>query len=496
MMSSYVTVDLGATSGRVVVGRLERGQLDVAEVHRFPNEPVGSGREQHWDAEELFAQTVIGLQRAAAQVDGAAGGIGVTAWGVDVGLVDNDNKLLAPIQHYRAAGPEAAQPLLHRLGAEELFTRTGVLPQPINTVFRIRKIVESVGAAARSDDVRALLVPDLWCALMTGVRAAERSIASTTGLVSLRTGTWDMDLLDAVGVDASVFPPVVDNGLAVAGLREELAATIGARNQWPFVLVASHDTASAVSAISGRPNTAFVSSGTWSLVGVELAAAIVTSDALATGFTNEAGLGATTLFMRNLTGLWLLEQAMRQWQGQGKRVTIASLLHDAAAIGPLPAAFDVSSPELVSSEDVLRTVRMQCTSTDMAPPESPAEVTRCILQSLALTYRRTIDLCEQLTDQPVEEVHMIGGGSRNPLLRQFTADACGRRLRFGPVEATSLGSLAAQAIAVGDLSDEADAQAVLQRSSDAALLTPSSDQTVRRFWQQLDSIVPTPGSNG
>ena len=153
--------------------------------------------------------------------------------------------------------------------------------------------------------------------------------------------------------------------------------------------------------------------------------------------------------MRNLTGLWLLEQAMRQWQGQGKSVTIASLLQDAATVGPLQAAFDVSSPELVSSEDVLRTVRMQCMSTGMAPPETPAEVTRCILQSLALTYRRTIDLCEQLTDQRVEEIHMIGGGSLNPLLRQLTADACGRPLRFGPVEATSLGSLAAQAVAVG-----------------------------------------------
>jgi rhamnulokinase len=261
------------------------------------------------------------------------------------------------------------------------------------------------------------------------------------------------------------------------------------------VLVASHDTASAVAAISGRPRTAFVSSGTWSLVGVELAAPIVTSEALAAGFTNEAGLGSTTLFMRNLTGLWLLEQAMRQWLGQGKSVTIASLLQDAATVGPLRAAFDLSSPELVSSEDVLRTVRMQCASTDMAPPETPTDVTRCILQSLALTYRRTIDLCEQLTNEPVEEVHMIGGGSLNSLLRQLTADACGRPLRYGPVEATSLGSLAAQAVAVGNLSDEADAQTVLQRSSDAGLLTPSDDGSVRRFWEHLDSIVPTPGSN-
>src|SRR5512133_350508 len=492
MMSSYVTVDLGATSGRVVLGRLELGRLDVAEVHRFRNEPSGSGRKQHWNAEGLFAQTVIGLRRAAAELDGAAGSLGVTAWGVDVGLLDEDNKLVAPIQHYRAASPEAAQALLDRLGAEELFARTGVLPQQINTVFRIREILDS---AALSEGVRALLVADLWCALLTGVRTAERSIASTTGLVSLRTGTWDMGLLDAVGVGASLFPPVMDNGVVIAELDKELAAKVGARNQWPFVLVASHDTASAVAAISGRPNTAVVSSGTWSMVGVELAAPIVTSDALAAGFTNEAGRGATTLFMRNLTGLWLLEQAIAQWQGQGKSVPIESLLRDASILGPLPAAFDVSSPELVSSDDVLRTVRMQCASTDIAPPESPAEVTRCILQSLALTYRRTIDLCEQLTGKQVEEVHMIGGGSLNPLLRQLTADACGRALRFGPVEATSLGSLAAQAVALGDLSDEAEAQAVLQRSSDAGLLTPSNDQTVRRFWQHLDSIVPTPGSS-
>ena len=207
-----MTVDLGATSGRVVVGRLARGRLEVAEVHRFRNEPSGSGREQQWDAGELFAQTVIGLQRAAAQVDGAARSLGVTAWGVDVGLLDNDDKLLAPIQHYRAASPEAAQHLLHHLGAEDLFACTGVLPQQINTVFRIREIVDSVGAATKQEGVRALLIPDLWCALLTGVRTAERSIASTTGLVSLRTGTWDTGLLNAVGVDASVFPPVMDNG--------------------------------------------------------------------------------------------------------------------------------------------------------------------------------------------------------------------------------------------------------------------------------------------
>jgi len=236
MMSSYVTVDLGATSGRVLVGRLERDRLEIAEMHRFRNEPSGSGPEQHWDADWLFAQTVIGLQRAAAQLDGAASSMGVTAWGVDVGLIDNNNKLVAPIQHYRAADGQDARHLLHRLGAEDLFTRTGVLPQHINTVFRIGRILDSAGSAAKSQDVRALLVPDLWCALLTGARTAERSIASTTGLVSLRAGTWDTDLLNAVGVDASVFPPVMDNRVVVGELGKELAAKIGARDQWPFCI--------------------------------------------------------------------------------------------------------------------------------------------------------------------------------------------------------------------------------------------------------------------
>jgi rhamnulokinase len=488
-----VTVDLGGTSGRVVVGHLNDGRLKLAEVHRFPNESQGRGSERHWDAEGLFAQTITGLHIAATRWDQSAAGIGVTAWGVDIGLLDEDDKLLAPIQHYRAAAPEDMRSLLDLIEAEELFTRTGVLPQQINTVFRIRRIVESAHARATLDGVRALSVPDLWCAFMTGARTAERSIASTTGLVSLRSGSWDQGLLEATGIDTFLLPPVVDNGRVAGTLRKELAEKIGARGEWPFILVASHDTASAVAAISGRPRTAFVSSGTWSLVGVERSGPIVTTDAFRAGFTNEAGLGATTLFMRNLTGLWLLEQAVRQWQASGKQVTIASMLREAAATGPVQAAFDVTAPELVVSEDVLQAVRAQCASVGMAPPITPGEYTRCILQSLALTYRRTVNLCEQLTGEPVDTIHMIGGGSLNALLRQLTADACGRPLRFGPVEATSLGSLITQAMAIGALRDEAQAREVLRRSTDIGLVDPSSERE-RRFWQQLDSVVPTPGS--
>jgi rhamnulokinase len=490
---AYVAVDLGATSGRVVVGRLAEGRFHLTEVHRFANEPRGTERARVWDVEALFGETVMGLRRAAA-VDERIAGVGVTAWGVDVGLLDADDRLLAPVQHYRAANPDGGRPLLDRLGPQELYTRTGVLPQSINTAFRIREIVDSAGPSAAEDGVTALLVPDLWCALMTGARGAERSIASTTSLVSLRGGSWDTDLLAEVGVERSLFPPVVDNRQVAGPLRPDLAAGIGASEPWPFVRVASHDTASAVAAVSGSSRTAFLSSGTWSLLGVERQTPILSAEARASGFTNEAGLGTSTLFMRNLTGLWLLEQAVRQWREQGLTVTVPDLVDEATRVGPTTAAFEVTAPELVTTDDVLGAVRTLCSVAGMTAPSTPGEVARCILQSLALTYRRTIDLCEELTGEPVEAIRMIGGGSQNALLRRLTADACARPLRFGPVEGTSLGSVATQALTVGDLSDEQQAHEVLARSVTVGALDPSTADADRRYWHELDRIVPRPWS--
>ena len=286
------------------------------------------------------------------------------------------------MRHYRSADPDGARALLDRFGEQELYARTGVLPQAINTVFRLREIVDE---AAAGEGTTALLIPDLWCALLTGERGAERSIASTTGLVSLRTGDWDGEVLAAEGVSPALMPRLVDNRRVVGPLRPELAVRLETRVPWPFVRVASHDTASAVAAVGDAPRTAFVSSGTWSLVGVPLRAPITSPDALAAGFTNEAGLGGTTLFMRNLTGLWPLEQ--RPGRQQGTAVTLADLVSEATAIGPTRAAFDITAPGLVTTEDVLRTIRELCADAGQAAPSAPGEVTRCVVQSLALAYR-------------------------------------------------------------------------------------------------------------
>lgn len=493
-MGTYVAVDLGATSGRVVLGTLRDGRFDLHEVHRFPNEPLGSGRSRVWDVEELFAQTLVGLGHAARQAPGPVAGVGVTAWGVDAGVLGADGRLRGPVPHYRSAAPDGADDLLARLGGTDLYARTGVLPQPMNTVFRLRRLVDGASSGGPRDDVTVLLVPDLWCALLTGERGAERSIAGTTGLVSLGTGTWDTDLLAETGVDAAVLPPVCDNGQVVGTVGADVRARTGAGADWPFVRTASHDTASAVAAVSGRPGTAFLSAGTWSLVGVERHQPVVTPEALAAGFTNEAGWGRTSLFMRNLTGLWLVEQAVRQWRAQGLHVTVPELMELATEVGPVPAAVDVTATGLVHTDDVLGALRALCASAGMPVPSGPAEVTRCIAQSLALTYRRTLELCEALTGEPVEAVRMVGGGTRNALLRRLTADACARPLLVGPVEGTSLGSVATQALAVGELSDEAEMRAVLGRSVTVYRVDPSPDRIDRAFWQHLDSLVPTPWS--
>jgi rhamnulokinase len=497
---TYVAVDLGATSGRVMVGELRDGRIAVTEAHRFPNEPVGFGRQRHWDVDELFAQTLTGLRKAAALLPAdASTSVGVTAWGVDVGVLGADGSLLAPVQHYRAADPEGGRALLQRFGGEQLFRRTGVLPQRINTLFRLHDAVGAASASAGTgtlDGATALLVPDLWCALLTGERATERSIASTTGLLSVTTGDWDAELVRAIEVDDALLAGVVDNATVAGPLRGDGVVDIGAANPWRFVRVASHDTASAVAAISGRPRTAFLSSGTWSLVGVETTAPVTSTDALDAGFTNEAGLAGTTLSMRNLTGLWLVEEAIRAWRGQGLDVTIPALLDEARAVGPIIAAVDVGVPDLVSAGDVLGTVAGLCTGAGMAPPVTPGEVTRCLLQSLALSYRRTVELCQALTGEPVEMVHMTGGGARNALLRQLTADACDRPVLFGPVEGTALGSLATQAFALGHVADLAEMQEVLGRSTDVGIQAPSGTDSARRFWRRLDDLVPTTSWSG
>lgn len=449
-MSAYLAIDLGATSGRVSVGVLDEDRLEMQQVHRFPNEPLQADGSLTWDVDRLWQETTVGLTAAVEQVHAGGrspAGIAVDAWGVDFGLVDPAGELLAPPRHYRSADPAVQHRVEQLVPASELFARTGVQPLVINTLFQLVEVSAGRDLAA---GVSLLLVPDLWTFWLSGTRASERTIAGTTQLVDVSTGQWDRQLAAAVGVDHRVLPPIHEPATRAGTLLDELARQLGSHEEVPIFHVASHDTASAVAAIPGGERVAFISCGTWALTGVETDRPVLGEDARREGFTNEPGLDGRTLFLRNLTGLWLLEEAVRAWQRQGVEVSLADLLEQARLPGPV-AFVDVGHPDFIAAGDVVMRLQQHCEATGQSIPRTPAAITRCILHSLALAYRSTIDRCEVLTGRTVDRVHMVGGGTHNTLLCQLTADACDRPLLAGPAEAASIGNVLTQALAAGEV---------------------------------------------
>jgi rhamnulokinase len=459
----YLAVDLGATSGRVTAGRLEGGRLEVREVHRFANRPIEGDDGLRWDVNSLFEATLAGL---AAGIDPEAGldGIATSTWGVDYGLIDDDGRLLEPPGHYRSADRAARERVLAAVPAEELFARTGVLPQPINTVFRLG---ERLARLRLRDGTTALLMPDLWTFRMAGVHGAERTIAGTTGMLAARTGDWDDELLARAGIDPRVLPAVVEPGERAGTLRPELRDRLGLPEDVAVLRSAGHDTAAAVAAVPGDGLVAYISSGTWSLAGVEHDEPVLDPAAMKAGFTNELGVGGRVRFQRNLTGLWLLEEALRQLGA-----TTAEALAAAEREGHVASRIDVGDAEFIATGDVLARIADACRGSEQAVPETLGQVTRCILQSLAAAYGETIARCVELTGRPVEVVHMVGGGSRNGLLCRLTAEACERDVLAGPAEATSLGNLLVQAMATGEIGSLEELRDVVRRSADVVRYEP------------------------
>ena len=378
-----------------------------------------------------------------------------------------DGRLLEPPGHYRSADRAARERVLQAVPAADIFARTGVLPQPITTVFRLG---ETIRRLQPPEGTTALLMPDLWTFRLAGVRGAERTIAGTTAMLDARTGDWDGALLEQAGIDTRVLPAVVEPGQRAGTLLPELAARLGVAGDVPILRAAGHDTASAVAAMPGEGHVAYISCGTWSLAGVEHDERVLDRGAMQAGFTNELGVAGRVRFQRNLTGLWLLEEALREWRG------LAPLTADALAAaereGPVTSQIDVGDPEFIAAGDILARIAQACRRAGQAVPATPGEFTRCILQSLAVAYGETIARCVELTGRPVEVVHMVGGGSRSELLCRLTAEACERPVLAGPAEATSIGNLLVQAIAAGELGSLDELRDVVRRSERVARYEP------------------------
>lgn len=439
-------VDLGATSGRVVLGHVGPGLLEVEVVHRFENVAVRIPDGLHWNVLELYRQILLGLGAALRRAPDLRS-VGIDSWAVDYGLTEGDRLVGVPF-HYRdertAAGVEAVHARLDHAG---LYARNGLQFQPFNTLYQLA-VDHAAGLLTPGRTV--LLLPDLLASWLSGSRAAERTNASTTGLLDLRTGGWDTALMEQLGLPPGLFPALVDPGTVLGVLTPAVAEEVGATGPVEVVAVGSHDTASAVVAVpmTGR-DSAYISSGTWSLVGVELDGPVLTEASREANFTHEGGVDGRVRYLKNVMGLWLLSESLRTWRRQGLEPDLADLLAQAAAVsGPVPV-FDPDHPTLMAPGDMPARIQALCRAAGVPLPDEPAVLVRSILESLAAAYADAVETAERLSGVAVETVHVVGGGSQNVLLCQLTADRTGRRVLAGPVEATAVGNVLVQARAAG-----------------------------------------------
>lgn len=478
-MSAFAAVDLGASSGRVIVGTVEDGRVALHEVNRFPNGPVAVAGALHWDVLGLYRGVLDGL-RAAGREAGVLSGVGIDSWAVDYGLLDGDGALLGNPFHYRDGRTDGVpETVFATIPAAELYSRTGLQVQPFNTLFQL---VAAQGTAALAAARTALLVPDLLGYWLTGARVAEVTNASTTGLLDASTRTWATDLAERLGIDASMLPPLLDAGALLGHVR----ADVGLHGSVPVWTVGSHDTASAVVAVPAvGDDFAYISCGTWSLVGLELDEPVLTEASRAANFTNEAGVDGTVRYLRNVMGLWVLQESIRTWNEAGLPADLPDLLAAAARVPALTTVVDLDAPTFLPPGDMPARIADEAARTGQTPPQSQAETVRCILDSLALAYRRAVRQASALADREVSVVHVVGGGVRNELLCQLTADATGLPVVAGPVEGAALGNVLVQARAAGVLSGGlADLRAVgargleLRRYEPGATGGPSDRQWV------------------
>jgi rhamnulokinase len=439
-------VDLGATSGRVMLGRVGPDQLSVKAVHRFPNDPVRIPDGLHWNILELYRNVLIGL-REAVQAEPDLAGIGICSWAVDYGLVSGDRLINNPF-HYRDERTARGVDLVHKIADHAtLYATNGLQFQPFNSIYQLAVDQE---AGIVDDKSRMLLLPDLLGFWLTGKQVAECTNASTTGLLDISSGAWNATLIDKIGLPRSLFPSLVDPGSRVGSLRADVAADIGAEAALDVIAVGSHDTASAVVGVPmTESGAAYVSSGTWSLVGVELERPVLTEESREANFTNEGGVDAKIRYLRNVMGMWLLSESIRTWERDGQSVELTPLLAQAAEMSGSIPIFDANHSSLLAPGNMPKRIAALCVEAGVAAPDSPAMFTRSILESLAEAYASAITDAERLSGSKIDTVHIVGGGSQNTLLCQLTANRTGRRVLAGPVEATAVGNVLIQGRAAG-----------------------------------------------
>jgi rhamnulokinase len=489
-MTTMAAVDLGAQSGRVAVGRLEGGRLDVSEVHRFANVPLRVGGRLQWDVRGLHRDVLDGL-RAAAR-DATIESLAVDSWAVDFGLLDRSGHLLENPVHYRDTRRAAAfEGVLARVPSRELYERTGIQLIPINTVFELAAMAAEHDPALEVAQT-LLLVPDLFHYWLCGSRTTELTNATTTQCFDPRAGAWADDLLERLDVPSGLLPEIVQPGTALGPVAAEVTEATGLGSA-TVIAVATHDTGSAVAAVPFRSaGSAFLSVGTWSLVGVEVDRPVITDGTFGANLTNEGGVAGTFRLLRNVTGLWLLHECRRSWSLEGDERSFEELIGLARSSPALRSLIDPDDPAFAEPGDMPSRVAGFCARTGQPEPADAGATVRCILESLALKHAEVVDLLTETTARRPTELHVVGGGARNELLCRWTAEAAGLPVIAGPEEATVLGNLLVQAMALDEISSLEEARDVVRGSCTTAEYEPSGSEEWREARERFGGLIGQP----
>ncbi len=461
-MSTFLAVDFGAGSGRVMAGHITDNHLKWEELHRFRNRQIQIGKHLYWDFPALFEEMKEGLRKAASKYDDIES-IGIDTWGVDFGLIDKAGNLMGnPICYRDNSTAGLPDEIFQHIDLQEHYAQAGIQVMSINTMFQLCARLKENEAWLKEAE-HLLFMPDLFAYFLTGVAGNEYCIASTSELLDARSHTWNKALIQQLGLPEHLFKELLQPGTVRGTLLPEVAQEVGLSTSVKVIAVGSHDTASAVYAVpfqAGKHSvSAYLSSGTWSLLGVELDEPILTEEARLAGFTNEGGVNNKIRFLQNITGLWILQCLIRQWEEKGLCTDYDFLITEAEQVQDAPY-IDVDAPAFQHPADMERAIAEECQAHGLKAPATQGEYVRCVLQSLAKRYQLGIDQLNNLLPQPIEYLHIIGGGCRNRLLNRLTEEALGIPVITGPVEATAIGNLLAQAIACGVITDRNSIQII------------------------------------
>lgn len=489
-MIKVLGFDYGASSGRAMLGIFDGEKITLEEVHRFPNDPVAVNGTLYWDILRLFHELKTGIIECRKKGHSDISSIAIDTWGVDFGLLDKDGRLLENPVHYRDKRTDGMiEKAFDVVPREEIYKRTGIQFMQFNTVYQLFALAQNRPELLKRAD-KMLFTPDLLNYFLTGAQYSEYSIASTAQMLDIETGDWDRELLEKLGISDNILAKVIDGGTVVGNLKKEICDEVGI-GPVPVIAVASHDTGSAVmSAPAKTDNFAFLSSGTWSLLGTELKKPIVNEKAAELDYSNEGGFNRTIRFLKNIMGLWIYQDCRRQWNREGKAMSFDELEFGARKAEPFRSFIDPDNDMFYHPGGMPDKVREFCRMTGQPVPEDKPQMVRCIMESLAMKYRYVYEGLEEVTGRKIPDLHIVGGGCKNVMISQFTANALGRTITTGPIEATATGNVLAQLIALGHIKDMEHGREVVRKSFEIKQWHPQdTDKWDEQYEYYVNNIV-------